>query len=72
MRLVESESVSGTVVHVDHIFSVWSKARCDHFCEDLKRLVQIDNLRDLKRCAGCRYCRDWDAGTLTISQQAFA
>ena len=73
MRLVESGTVSiVTVVHVDDIFAVGRKARCDQFCEDLNHLVPIDNLGELRWYAGCRYSRAWDAGTLTISQQAFA
>ena len=40
MRLVESGSVSiVAVVHVDDIFAVGRKARCDQFYEDLNRLV---------------------------------
>ena len=71
--LVESGTVSlVTVVHVDDIFAVGRRARCDQFCEDLNRLVPINNLGELRWYAGCRYSRDWDAGTLTISQQAFA
>ena len=61
-----------TVVHVDDIFAVGLKARCNQFCEDLNRLVPINNLGRLRWYAGCRFSRDWDAGTLTISQQAFA
>ena len=61
-----------TVVHVDDIFAVGRKARCDQFCEDLNRLFPINNLGELRWYAGCRYSRDRDAGTLTISQQAFA
>ena len=73
LRLVESGTVSiATVAHVDDIFAVGRKARCDQFCEDLNRLVPINNLCELRWYAGCRYFRDGDAGTLTISQQAFA
>ena len=70
MRLIESGSVSiVTVVHVDDIFAVGLKAtrRCDQFCEDVNRLVPINNMRMLRWYAGCRFSRDWDAGTLTIS-----
>ena len=34
--------------------------------------MPINNLCELRWYAGYRYSRDWDAGTLTISQQAFA
>ena len=73
LRLVESGTFSiVTVVHVGDIFAVGRKARCDQFCEDLNRLVPINKLGELRWYDGCRYSRDWDAGTLTISQQAFA
>ena len=73
MSLIESGTVSiVTVVRVDDIFAVGSKSRCDQFCEDLNRLVSIINLCVLRWYAGCRFVRDWDAGTLTISQLAFA
>ena len=73
LRLVESGTVSiVTVVHVDDIFAVGRKTRCDQLFEDLNRLVPINNLGELRWYAGCQYSRDWDAGTLTISQQAFA
>ena len=72
MRLVESGTLSiVTVVHVDDTFAVGRKVRYDQFCEDLNRLVPINNLGELRWYAGCRYSRDRDAGTL-ISQQAFA
>ena len=57
---------------MDDIYAVGLKARCDQFCEDLNRHVPIKNLGELRWYAGCRFSRDWDAGTLTISQQAFA
>ena len=40
--------------------------------EKLNRLVSINNLDELRWYAGCRISWDWSAGTLTISQQAFA
>jgi len=46
LRLIESGSVSiVTVVHVDDIFAVGLKARCDQFCEDLNRLVPLKTPR---------------------------
>ena len=56
---------------MDDIFAVGLKARCDQSCEDLNRLIPINNLGELRRYAGCRFSSYWDAGTLTISQQAF-
>ena len=54
---------------MDDIVAVGLKAR---FCEDLNRLVPINNLGRLRWYAGCRFSSDWDAGSLTISQQPFA
>lgn len=40
MRLVEGERVSiVTAVHVDDMFAVGIKSRCDQLCEDVNRLV---------------------------------
>ena len=73
LLLGESGSVSIViVVHVDDMFAVGLKTRCGQFCEDLNRLVPINNLSELRWYAGSRFSRDWDIGTLTISQQAFA
>ena len=72
MRLIESGSVSIVTVNVDDIFAVGVKSRCNQFCEDRNRLVRVNNLGELRWYAGCRFSRYWDAGTLTISQQAFA
>ena len=44
MRLIESGSVIiVTILHVDGIFAVGRKSRCDQFCDDLNRLVPINN-----------------------------
>ena len=53
-----------TVVHVDDLFAVGLKARCGQFCEDLNRIVPINNLGELRWYAGCRFLRDWDAGKI--------
>ena len=60
------------VVHVDDIFVVGQKERCDRLCLDLNRTIFVKNLGDLKWYGGCRYSRDRKSGTLTISQQSFA
>ena len=60
------------VVHVDDIFAVGQKERCDRLCVDLNRTIPVKNLGDLKWYGGCRYSRDRKRGTLTISQQSFA
>ena len=60
------------VVHVDDIFAVGHKKRCDRLCVDLNRTIPVKNLGDLKWYGGDRYSRDRKKGTLTISQQSFA
>ena len=72
VRLIESGTVSIVTVHVDDIFAVGSKSRCDQFCEDLPRLVPINNQGELRWYAGCRFIRDLDTATPAISQQTFA
>ena len=73
LRLIESGALSiVAVVRLNDIFAVRLEARCDQFFQDLNRLVPINNLGELRWYAGCRLSRDWDTGTLTISQQAFA
>ena len=74
MGLIEWGSVSivVTVVHVEDIFAVGWKDRCDRLCDYLNRLVPINDLGKLRWCAGCRISRDWEAGTWTISQLSFA
>ena len=68
LRLEEAGAVSiVVVVHVDDKFAMGLKSRCDKFCEDLNPFVPINNLGELRWCAGCRFSRDWDAGTLTVS-----
>ena len=71
VRLIEAGSVAIiAVVHVDDIFAVSRKGRCDRFCEDLNHLVPINSLGELRWCAG--HCsREKVARLLTISQQCF-
>ena len=59
------------VAHVDDIFAVGRKERCDRFCEESNHLVPIDNLGELRWHAGCHYSRDKVAGLLTMSQKYF-
>ena len=69
MRLIEHNVV---VVHVDDIFSIGLKSRCDKFGVDLNRYVPITNLGELRWYAGGRFSRDAVLGTVTMSQQAVA
>ena len=73
MRLMEDGRVSiAVVVHVDGIFAVGRKTRCDQFGKDLNQYVPITNLGELRVYAGCVFSRSHDLGTITISQQAVA
>ena len=73
MRLVEDGGVSVVVVvHVDDIFAIGRKSRCDKFGDDLDAYVPTTNLGELRWYAGCRFERDGVAGTVKISQQASA
>ena len=72
-RLIEDRRVVITaVVHVDDIFAVGRKERCDRLCMDLNRTITVKNQGELKGYGGCRYLGCRERGTLTISQQSFA
>ena len=58
------------VVQVDNMFAAERKERCDRLCVDLNRAIPVKNLGELKWCRGCRYLRDRERGTLTISHQS--
>ena len=58
-RLIEDGRVAITaVVHVDDIFEVGQKERCDSLCVDLNRTIPVKNLGGLKWYEGCRYSRN--------------
>ena len=46
------------IAHVDDIFSVGQKERCDRLSVDLNRTIPVNNLGELKLYGGCRYPRD--------------
>ena len=73
-RLIEDHGrvAITAVVHVDDMFAVGQKERCDRLCVDLNQTIPVKNLGDLKWYGGCRYPRDRKRGTLTKSQQSFA
>ena len=72
-RLIEDGRVTITaVVHVDDTFAAGQKERCDRLCVDLNRTIPVKNLGELKWYGECRYSRDPQRGSLTISQQSFA
>ena len=60
------------VVHVDDMFAVGVKIRCDVFRDELNRMVLVKNLGELRWYGGCHYTREREMGTLTISQKTFA
>ena len=72
-RLVEEGRVAIiAVVHVDDMFAVGLKSRCDVFRDELNRMVPVKNLCELGWFGGYHYTREWEMGTLTISQKPFA
>ena len=72
-RLLEGDSMIMTiVVHVDDIFAVGEKERCDQLGRDLNQMVPVKNLGELRWYSGCFYERDWEKDLLKISQQTFA
>ena len=72
-RLVKEGRVAIiAVVHVDDIFAVGLKSRCDVFRDDLNRMAPVKNLGELRWYGGCHYTREREMGTLTISQKMFA
>ena len=73
ISLVEDGGVSVVVVvHVNDIFAIGRKSRCDKFGDNFDAYVPITNLGELRWYAGCRFERDRVAGTFKISQQASA
>ena len=72
-RLVEEGRVAIiAVVHVNDIFAVGLKSRCDAFRDELNQMVPFKNLGELRWNGGCHYTREREMGTLTISQKTFA
>ena len=72
-RLVEEGRIAIiAVVHVDDIFAVGLKSRCDVFRDELNRMVPVKNLGELRWYGGCHYTREREMGTLTIFQKTFA
>ena len=72
-RFVEEGRVAIiAVVHVDDIFAVGLKSRCDVFRDELNRMVPVKNLGELRWYGGCPYTREREMGTQTTSQRTFA
>ena len=58
-------------MHVDDIFAVGLNSKCDVFRDELNPMVPVKNLGELRLYGSCRYTREWERGTLTISQKTF-
>ena len=72
-RLVEKGCVAIiAVVHVDDIFAVGLKNRCDVFRDELNRMAPVKNLGEVRWYGGCHYTREREMGTLTIPQKMFS
>ena len=72
-RLVEEgRAAIIAIVHVDGIFAVGLKSRCDVFRDELNRMVSVKSLGELRWYRGCHYTREREMGTLMISQKTFA
>ena len=60
-------------MHVDDIFAAGQKEKCARLCVDLNPTIPVKNPGELKwYYGGCRYSRDREIDTLTVSQQSFA
>ena len=68
----DSASKLTSSLHVDDIFAVGLKSRCDVFRDELNRMVPVKHLGGLRWYGGCHYTREREMGTLTISQKTFA
>ena len=51
------------VVHVEDIFALGQKEKCDKLCVDLNRTIPIKNLGELKWYGGFCYLRGRERGT---------
>ena len=60
------------VVHVDNIFAIGQKERCERLCVDVHQTIPVKKVGALKRYGGCCYSRERKRGTLTTSQNNFA
>ena len=69
-RSIEDGRVSTTaVVHVEDMFAVGLKNRCDVLCNNLNRQIRVKNLGELKEYGDCHNSKDRGRGILTIFQQ---
>lgn len=59
------------VTHVDGIFAVGRKKRCDRHCDDLHKVLPGKCLGEVTQYSACHIIRDRVEGTLTVSQKRF-
>lgn len=55
-----------------YMFAVDRKKRCDCLCEDLNRLVPINNAEELALHIGCYFTGDSKSSFLTVWQKTLA
>ena len=60
-----------TAVHVDDMVIAGSDETCRDFHDALTTKFLTNNLGELTWCTGCAFKRNWDLGTLDITQKAF-
>jgi hypothetical protein len=48
-----------------------SQAHMDEFKASIKQFYSMKDLGELKYCLGMEIIRDWDAGTVTLTQSKF-
>ena len=58
-------------VHVDSIVIAGSDEACRDFYAALNTKFPTNNLGELTRCTGFTFKRNWELGTLEITQKAF-
>ena len=67
----EGRVVMIVVVHLDDIFAVGERERCDQFSRGLNEMVPVKNLGELRWYSGCFYERYFERDLLQISQQMY-
>ena len=69
-RLVEKGRVEIIAfVHVNEIFAIGLKSRCDVFRDELNRMFTVKNLGKLRWYGSCHFTREREMGILTITQK---
>lgn len=61
-------SCTAVVVHVDDLFAVGQRERCNELCDDLNNLISVKNIGGLQWYGGCHCLHVCTGDTLKISQ----